>query len=112
MTRKALGRGLNALLQTVESTTTGLEQVRLDRIDPARFSRAATFLKTRWQNLPIPSGQAALSNPFFCAAAPPPGTVTSLSLVNVDGVHPDWLVLKPFPPLSANFRIRTPLSSP
>ena len=34
MTRKALGRGLNALLQTVESTTSGLEQVRLDRIDP------------------------------------------------------------------------------
>jgi len=34
MTRKALGRGLNALLQTVESTTSGLEQVRLDLIDP------------------------------------------------------------------------------
>jgi ParB family chromosome partitioning protein len=34
MTRKALGRGLNALLQTVESATAGLEQVRLDLIDP------------------------------------------------------------------------------
>lgn len=34
MTRKALGRGLNALLQTVESTASGLEQVRLDLIDP------------------------------------------------------------------------------
>ena len=34
MTRKALGRGLNALLQTVESATSGLEQVPLDRIDP------------------------------------------------------------------------------
>jgi ParB family chromosome partitioning protein len=34
MTRKALGRGLNALLQTVESTTSGLEHVRLDLIDP------------------------------------------------------------------------------
>ena len=34
MTRKALGRGLNALLQTVESTTSGLEQVRIDLIDP------------------------------------------------------------------------------
>lgn len=34
MPRKALGRGLNALLQTVESTTSGLEEVPLDRIDP------------------------------------------------------------------------------
>jgi len=34
MTRKALGRGLNALLRTVETTTTGLEQVAVDRIDP------------------------------------------------------------------------------
>jgi ParB family chromosome partitioning protein len=33
MPRKALGRGLNALLQTVESTTSGLEEVPLDRID-------------------------------------------------------------------------------
>jgi ParB family chromosome partitioning protein len=37
MTRKALGRGLNALLQTVESTTSALEQVQLDRIDPNPF---------------------------------------------------------------------------
>ena len=34
MTRKALGRGLSALLQTVESATAGLEQVRVDLIDP------------------------------------------------------------------------------
>ena len=34
MSRKALGRGLNALLQTVETTTSGLEEVPLDRIDP------------------------------------------------------------------------------
>jgi ParB family chromosome partitioning protein len=37
MTRKALGRGLNALLRTVETTTTGLEQVPLDLIDPNPF---------------------------------------------------------------------------
>ena len=37
MTRKALGRGLNALLQTVESATFGLEQVRLELIDPNPF---------------------------------------------------------------------------
>jgi ParB family chromosome partitioning protein len=38
-----LGRGLNALLQTVESTTTGLEQVRLDRIDPSPFQPRRDF---------------------------------------------------------------------
>ena len=43
MTRKALGRGLNALLQTVESTTTGLEQVRLARIDPSPFQPRRDF---------------------------------------------------------------------
>jgi len=43
MTRKALGRGLNALLQTVESTTSGLEQVRLDLIDPNPFQPRRDF---------------------------------------------------------------------
>jgi ParB family chromosome partitioning protein len=43
MTRKALGRGLNALLQTVESATSGLEQVRLERIDPNPFQPRHTF---------------------------------------------------------------------
>ena len=37
MARKALGRGLNALLRTVDTTTTGLEQVSLDQIDPSPF---------------------------------------------------------------------------
>jgi ParB family transcriptional regulator, chromosome partitioning protein len=37
MTRKALGRGLNALIRTVESTTTGLEQVPIEQIDPNPF---------------------------------------------------------------------------
>jgi ParB family chromosome partitioning protein len=43
MTRKALGRGLNALLQTLESATTGLEQVPLDRIDPSPFQPRRAF---------------------------------------------------------------------
>jgi len=43
MTRKALGRGLNALLQTVESTSNGLEQVRLDLIDPNPFQPRRGF---------------------------------------------------------------------
>jgi ParB family chromosome partitioning protein len=43
MTRKALGRGLNALLQTVESATAGLEQVPLDRIDPSPLQPRRAF---------------------------------------------------------------------
>jgi ParB family chromosome partitioning protein len=37
MTRRVLGRGLNALLRTVETTTTGLEQVPVEVIDPSPF---------------------------------------------------------------------------
>ena len=43
MTRKALGRGLNALLRTVETTTAGLEQVALDQIDPNPFQPRRSF---------------------------------------------------------------------
>ena len=43
MTRKVLGRGLNALLQTVETATAGLEQVRLDLIDPNPFQPRRQF---------------------------------------------------------------------
>jgi ParB family chromosome partitioning protein len=43
MTRRALGRGLNALLQTVESATSGLEEVSLDRIDPNPFQPRHDF---------------------------------------------------------------------
>lgn len=37
MTRKALGRGLNALLHTDETPAGGLEQVAVERIDPNPF---------------------------------------------------------------------------
>jgi len=43
MTRKVLGRGLNALLQTVESSSAGLESVPLDRIDPSPFQPRRAF---------------------------------------------------------------------
>jgi ParB family chromosome partitioning protein len=43
MTRKALGRGLDALLRTVETTTTGLEQVAIDQIDPSPFQPRRSF---------------------------------------------------------------------
>jgi ParB family chromosome partitioning protein len=43
MTRKALGRGLNALLRTVETATSGLEQVAIDQIDPSPFQPRRSF---------------------------------------------------------------------
>jgi len=43
MTRKALGRGLNALLRTVETTATGLEQVAIDQIDPNPLQPRRSF---------------------------------------------------------------------
>ncbi|MBZ5564850.1 MAG: ParB/RepB/Spo0J family partition protein [Acidobacteriia bacterium] len=43
MTRKALGRGLNALLRTVEATTTGLEQIPVDQIEPNPFQPRRQF---------------------------------------------------------------------
>jgi ParB family chromosome partitioning protein len=51
MTRKALGRGLNALLQTVESTTSTLEQVQLDRIDPNPFQPRHEFAEDSLKEL-------------------------------------------------------------
>jgi ParB family chromosome partitioning protein len=43
MTRKALGRGLSALLREVETTTAGLEQVALELIDPNPFQPRRAF---------------------------------------------------------------------
>jgi ParB family transcriptional regulator, chromosome partitioning protein len=43
MTRKALGRGLSALLHEVETTTAGLQQVPVDLIVPNPFQPRSTF---------------------------------------------------------------------
>jgi len=51
MTRKALGRGLNALLRTVETTTSGLEEVAVDRIDPNPFQPRRAFLPEKLKEL-------------------------------------------------------------
>jgi len=51
MTRKALGRGLNALLRTVETTTAGLEEVALDQIDPNPFQPRRAFPPDKLQEL-------------------------------------------------------------
>ena len=43
MTRKALGRGLSALLREVETTTAGLEQVPVDLVVPNPFQPRSAF---------------------------------------------------------------------
>ncbi len=43
MTRRALGRGLSALLREVETATTGLEEVRLSLIDPNPYQPRRSF---------------------------------------------------------------------
>jgi len=51
MTRKALGRGLNALLHTVETTTAGLAEVAVDLIDANPFQPRRTFSPDKLKEL-------------------------------------------------------------
>jgi ParB family chromosome partitioning protein len=51
MTRKALGRGLNALLRTVETTTAGLAEVAVDQIDPNPFQPRRAFSADKLKEL-------------------------------------------------------------
>ena len=51
MTRKALGRGLNALLRTVETTTTGLAEIAIDLIDANPFQPRRTFSAEKLKEL-------------------------------------------------------------
>ena len=51
MTRKALGRGLNALLHTVETTTAGLAEVAVDQIDANPFQPRRTFSADKLKEL-------------------------------------------------------------
>jgi ParB family chromosome partitioning protein len=51
MTRKALGRGLDALLRTVETTTAGLAEVAVDQIDANPFQPRRTFAADKLKEL-------------------------------------------------------------
>jgi ParB family chromosome partitioning protein len=51
MTRKALGRGLNALLRTVETTTAGLAEVAVDQIDANPFQPRRNFSADKLKEL-------------------------------------------------------------
>ena len=51
MSRKALGRGLNALLHTVETTTAGLAEVAVELIDANPFQPRRTFSADKLKEL-------------------------------------------------------------
>ena len=51
MTRKALGQGLNALLRTVETTTSGLAEIAIDLIDANPFQPRRTFSADKLKEL-------------------------------------------------------------
>ena len=70
MTRKALGRGLNALLQTVESATAGLEQVRVDIVDPNPFQPRHAFPDDSLAELADSIRVSGLVQPILLRRAP------------------------------------------
>src|SRR5438093_12464997 len=51
MSRKALGRGLSALLQEVETKPTGVEEIELDLIDPNPLQPRREFPKPALEEL-------------------------------------------------------------
>ena len=51
MSRKALGRGLSALLQEVETKPTGVEEIELDLIDPNPLQPRREFPKAALDEL-------------------------------------------------------------
>jgi ParB family chromosome partitioning protein len=51
MTRKALGQGLNALLRTVETTTSGMVEVAVEQIDANPFQPRRTFSADKLKEL-------------------------------------------------------------
>jgi len=70
MTRKALGRGLSALLQTVESATAGLEQVRIDSIDPNPFQPRHAFPENSLAELADSIRVSGVVQPILLRRAP------------------------------------------
>lgn len=73
MTRKALGRGLNALLRTVETATTGLEQVALDRIDPNPFQPRRAFAEESLKELADSIRASGVVQPILLRPSGPEG---------------------------------------
>ena len=69
MTRKALGRGLNALLRTVETTTAGLAEVAVDQIDANPFQPRRTFSADKLKELADSIRSSGLVQPVLLRRA-------------------------------------------
>jgi ParB family chromosome partitioning protein len=70
MSRKALGRGLNALLQTVETAAAALEQVQLDLIDPSPFQPRRNFPEDSLAELAESIRASGIVQPIMLRRAP------------------------------------------
>jgi ParB family chromosome partitioning protein len=73
MTRKALGRGLSALLREVETlppAAAGLQQVRLERIDPNPFQPRRSFPEETLQELAASIRVSGLVQPVLLRRLP------------------------------------------
>jgi len=69
MTRKALGRGLNALLRTVETTTAGLAEIAVDQIDANPFQPRRTFAADKLKELADSIRSSGLVQPVLLRRA-------------------------------------------
>jgi len=69
MTKKVLGRGLNALLRTVETTTAGLAEVAVDQIDPNPFQPRRTFSPDKLKELADSIRSSGLVQPVLLRRA-------------------------------------------
>jgi len=65
MTRKALGRGLNALLREVETASVGLQEVQVDLIDPNPFQPRRAFPESSLRELADSIRQGGVVQPVL-----------------------------------------------
>ncbi len=69
MTRKALGRGLSALLREVETITTGLEQIPVALVDPNPFQPRRAFPESSLKELAESIASSGLVQPILVRRA-------------------------------------------
>src|ERR1700682_1282168 len=69
MTRKALGRGLSALLGEVETATTGLEPLPISLIDPNPYQPRRNFSEESLRELPASIRSTGLVQPVLVRRA-------------------------------------------
>lgn len=67
MKRKALGKGLRALIPEAESPTgkAKFHELDIELIIPSDFQPRERFDREKLKNLPFPSGKRAYSSPYW-----------------------------------------------